>query len=733
MSLSFDETFDQRKLNYIITNDRKFKFRIYNDTYDPVLVAKKYLCKSKKGVVKTKYNYSKNSDHYGRLFAKDSVSLQNICREIRHAIAKDYYDDLDMVNAHPVILKFVCEENDISCDRLSEYIENREAILKDVIDECDIDRDNAKQIFLSLINSGTADYDNLSNPTKFLKRFKNEMDNTLNNICSIFAQIYESCKKSNPDNPKGSTINRIMCDYENQILQCILQFYKDKGIIKNNCVLCFDGIMIPKNEKIAEHIEECEDYIFENTRIPAKLKIKEMDEGFKLPIDIPEYVEYEPFDVNDSFCFLDFKNKWHEHEFKSEGDMIIMCPDLRRVFCTVDKGSGTNIKKTDCGDDIIDMVDAKQCISSMFFYIVNDKKKEKKKEKKKFTFRQFIESFANDINSYRKFVFEPNNNDPALFNLWRGYQAIEIEEVDMDLIQPMLSHIREVYCDNCDVSYNYFLDLLYYMIKYPERPLGVATFIHSQKQGSGKNIVLDFLQKYVFGNNVSYYTTGLDTILEKHNTILKNKKFVVVDELASSSDNWMGSFDKLKSMMTGNSILINPKGLNQYSIPNLLSWFLVSNHEDCIRIEQSDRRYFCLSVNEKYVGDVDYFKMLSKSSFNQQCGNAFYTFIIDRCKDRDVNIRIPPMNAFKKSIISRGFSTSLRYLYELEGVELDRPEDALVSASDLFERYTWWCSNNREKVKSSTKFFLDIKSYIVKKRTAKGYVYNLNTIDVNGI
>jgi len=49
------------------------------------------------------------------------------------------------------------------------------------------------------------------------------------------------------------------------------------------------------------------------------------------------------------------------------------------------------------------------------------------------------------------------------------------------------------------------------IIKYPEKPLGIATFIYSKNLGSGKNVILDFLQEFVFGNNISYYTTGLET------------------------------------------------------------------------------------------------------------------------------------------------------------------------------------------------------------------------------
>ena len=112
MSVQYSESFDQHKLNYIIKNSRKFDFRIHDAKYDPVNTSAKYLSKSHGGKINVSYDFAKGTNS-GRLFANDGVSLQNLCREVRHAIAKDYYDDLDIVNAHPVILKFVCETHNI--------------------------------------------------------------------------------------------------------------------------------------------------------------------------------------------------------------------------------------------------------------------------------------------------------------------------------------------------------------------------------------------------------------------------------------------------------------------------------------------------------------------------------------------------------------------------------------------------------------------------------------------
>jgi putative DNA primase/helicase len=721
-TMQFNESFNKNVLYHILQNKEKFKVRITDEDYDPFGTANKLLTKSINGAVKVNYHQA-NGRNFGRFFADNSISLQSLCREIRHSIAFEYYDDVDMVNAHPVILRHLCKIHNIEHEKLNDYIENRDKHISDLIADNKIEREDAKRAFLCLINGGAGGYAALPAPTKFIKRFKTETTDILEELCALYPKEFEYRKKSNPENPMGSTVNAIMCEWENKILQCILKFFSDNRIISDNCVLCFDGVMIPKHEKTASLLQQCEAYIFEKTAINTTLKIKPMDEGFDIPT-ATEYVEYTAFDPNDNFCWLEFDEKYRGRVFSSQSEIIERTVvDLNRVLCKVEQGAGFIVKKTDCKDNLMDILDAKASFTDMFFKYMEEEKQ------KEMSFKRYLQVFSNDINRYRSIDFAPNCKDSRLFNLWSGFIAHEVKTVDVSPIQLILSHIKEVYCNNDDVSYDYFLDLLYYIIKYPERPLEVATFIYSKSQGSGKNIILNFLQDFVFGSNITYYTTGLESILCAHNHLLKNKKIVIVDELASSSDNFVGNFDKFKSMMTGPTISINPKGVNQYNIKNVLSWFLISNHDDCIRVEATDRRYFCLSVSEKYIGNKQYFKQLA-DTFTQENGDIFYSYLLQRGDTRDVNIRIPPMNEFKKSIISKGWSSSIRFLFYAKDVERGITSSELT-ATEFYNEYKQWAFDNHEKLKSSAKFFVDISGSISKTHTKTGARYDVKTIVLN--
>ena len=87
------------------------------------------------------------------------------------------------------------------------------------------------------------------------------------------------------------------------------------------------------------------------------------------------------------------------------------------------------------------------------------------------------------------------------------------------------------------------------------------------------------------------------------------------------------------------------------------------------------------------------------------------------------------MNEFKREIIGAGFNSSIRFLSECADGYIDSPDDSTeITATELYDRYRIWCGDNHEKLKSSTKFFMDIKENITKKRLKSGMVYYLTTI-----
>ena len=87
------------------------------------------------------------------------------------------------------------------------------------------------------------------------------------------------------------------------------------------------------------------------------------------------------------------------------------------------------------------------------------------------------------------------------------------------------------------------------------------------------------------------------------------------------------------------------------------------------------------------------------------------------------------MNEFKKSIISKSWSSPIRFLFYVKDVERGITSSELTS-SEFYNEYKLWAFDNHEKLKSSAKFFVDISGSITKTHTKTGARYDLKTIEL---
>lgn len=681
------ETFDQHKLNYILTHIDEYKDQIINaqtahhvspackeylenmgftkdGEVDYFMLTKKYLNRSSNGLINISYRFANDSENKGRQFAGGGVSLQCMPVKIRQTITHDFYIDIDMVNAHPTILLHLCKKHNIECEMLEEYVNNREEKIQELVDANNADRDQVKQLFLALMNGGDSLYKKMEVKTKFLKKYRNEMTDILDEIAKVYPKIFEVRKKVRPENPLGSTMNIVVSQIENIILMFMLNYFIDKGFIDKdnvNAVFCFDGMMIPKPDLGEVDLKELEKLILKKLNIPIKLKIKPMDNILELPDHIPEYVEYKPFDRHDPFVWNSFQRKYHGKTYESVQTMIdSVIVDFRRVFALISNGSSSYIIKSDCDRNLFDFTSAKK-IGSHFRLFVG---------KRSIYLKDLITEALTHMPEFADIVFDPLQLDEKTFNLWPGLKA---ENTNIKgpkslkklkkAIKPILEHIRIVYCSRNEEHYNYFLKLLYVMFKYPQYPLGVIVFLFSRKHGSGKNILLDFLQEHVFGRNLTHESAGLSGIVGNFNSRLMNKKMVVINEMVSVAGEWRSDFETIKTMATSPTINIEKKGIDSVEMVNRLCIWMLSNSPDSIILQESDRRHFCLSVNEEFVGNDEYFKHLL-TYLNETNGALFYRYIIkwgDK-EELDCNShRKIPMTAFKQEIIEKNESSPLKF------------------------------------------------------------------------
>ena len=680
------ERFDQDKLNYIIEHEDECRTMMrsscFDDDYNPFTIIRKYLKKSKDGQIHVKYRQNASA---GRFHAIGSLSLQSMAREFRHTIAGDFYNDIDMKNAHPVILAFLCEERGIKCKQLNRYNRDRDRFLSEISE----DRELAKVVVLSIINGGKSALDEVrrgrEDDCEFLDKFNEE----LKAIHKKFSKDPEFKTHKNKRveagvefNHEASYMNTLLCDFENKILQTI---HKAIGSPKD-CVLCFDGLMIRK--ELDFDLGVLEKAVFDKLDIEIELVVKPMNEGFELE-NVKPYVPkaVNCFDFTDPYTYNDFHKK-HNGNSADDDSIEDATEEYQRVLAHVLQGQGCYIKKLENG--VFDVVSVMGSSDVKF------------KAQPSVPFSKVIGLLNNSFGEIRCVL--DGSCSESNFNVWSGFQAKRVDRSESEGFKLMKSFIMEAWADNNQENYNYIISWFAGLVTNLTGINKIALAMVSG-QGTGKGTLIEFMELVLRAANI-ISVAGIEKITGRFNTILQGKRLININEMSSTKDEFRSNFDKIKSYITDPTIMIEPKGVNAYSISNISNFIMFTNHEDAIVVEETDRRYAIFKMSSVYINNNEYFGKIRKECFNQDVADEFYTYLLDFPA---VPLNMIPDTGLRRQMINMSKSSPLKFLDAINE-EPDLKEaifdgETRVKASVLYTCYKNWCSDNGERnVMTSTKF-----------------------------
>lgn len=253
------------------------------------------------------YLYSKNSQTHGRQYARAGRSLQSLSRVIRHTLCRETYRDFDIKNCHPTIALHVFKSKGYDCKNLQYYIDNRDKCLTEVMTMNNITKEDAKDVFISILNGGQKAYKGLTNKPTFIYSLYDEQNTNIDNLLKEdeIQPIITHVKKIESGKPKNkrkndfeiraSVCNRVWVDKENEILVSCVKFLESEDIDIKNIVLMFDGFMLPINEANkfgSGWLRNLSEWIFINNHIWVDFSEKIMDEGYTG--ELKQITKYEP-------------------------------------------------------------------------------------------------------------------------------------------------------------------------------------------------------------------------------------------------------------------------------------------------------------------------------------------------------------------------------------------------------------------------------------------------------
>jgi hypothetical protein len=212
---------------------------------------------------------------------------------------------------------------------------------------------------------------------------------------------------------------------------------------------------------------------------------------------------------------------------------------------------------------------------------------------------------------FSQVVFNPFPNDhvfgsqPEELNRWNGLRY-SYKECKRCLLEDrfkqrsdfILEHKKDILCSNNEESYNYLLPWMACKLINPWNKIHTLVSFYG-KEGCGKGI---FLSKYchLFGRH-GWVCHDMQDIIGRFNEILEDKILVWIDEGISPQSK--KEISRLKTMITETEMRNEGKYKPQKNVDNFISFMSASNLMSTLPVGPTNRRFFCLDVNNKYSMD----------------------------------------------------------------------------------------------------------------------------------
>lgn len=218
------------------------------------------------------------------------------------------------------------------------------------------------------------------------------------------------------------------------------------------------------------------------------------------------------------------------------------------------------------------------------------------------------------INRVYGLTFDPSTmdmlvstNEGLMVNQWRGFSVVPSEQkVSEPEIRMFRDYVIRVLANNNEEHAHWLFAWMADMLRFPHKKPGTALVLVGV-EGAGKTFLGEHILGKIVGPTHYSQTNSVTTLTHNFNTIIDNKIFIQCDEAVHSYQRDIAS--RLKSIITDESVIIEPKGINSYKKPNHMRFLFTSNEEAAaIFISPSpyERRFTVLRVSPEFARNEQY-------------------------------------------------------------------------------------------------------------------------------
>jgi hypothetical protein len=700
-------------------------------------------------VVEVKYDYPKGNKEKGdgRVYAEKGLSLQMFPCDVRNALAKDYYWDCDMKNAHPTILLKICKDKRWTTPCLERYVKERAKVLEEVGLHYNKSPADAKQTIAALMYLGGMPFK--TSPDEevydFLTDLREEFKQIACNLKGAFEETYKfvSKRKSSEYDKLKSLVSFVLTNEEHKILMCINDYFENNG--RNVDVLVYDGCLVRKlkgeEEMDSKILRACEKHIKKTQKYDIGLAVKPMestlvlsDKGSEAAKDRKERKEKEGTEYDEG-CYDKMKARFEAKCFKVKNP-ICYCEETSKGLVLK---SGEKFRET---------------YRDLYF---KDRKMEKDEhgcpkydgdgDEMYVQFdAKFIEKWFDDP---KKRIYEsmdcfprPMECPEGMYNTWNGFAVERSYAPSSGKVQPFLDHLS-IMVNHEETAVGYYLKWLASILQQPAFLHGTAP-VHIGEQGGGKGVWYDLLMNALLGDD-KYYSTCNPTkdLFDRFSNGRFGKFMINIDE-TKSKESYANS-DSMKRAITEPTFNYEVKGLDPMRVSNYNHFAFTTNNPNPIKIEDTDRRYYVVNTSSEKIADKAYFDGFVAYVVNECNLKAIYDYLmnldiagVNWITDRPINETYKDIKALSVDCVYQMLINITRLIANCKGYE--------IAGGKFYEEvFTRWCENNRHGKKegdefrppfSSKMFFMKLKNLMttdkecgIQKKVCEGrMVYTLDRV-----
>ena len=573
----------------------------------------KLLNSMKHNKLKVSYCHSKSGkkDKFGRVYAKNSISLGSCGREIRGTLTKGTYIDIDIENCHPVLIHYFLNKFSFPCKTYSKYINDRDSYINIIKKNYNCSREEAKKFFIIAGYGGSYNkwYNTLGEDSVITGVSQEPLWNSFQNEAKLLADkfIDKNQKKYNEwldaskkdYNQNFGFLSIMLQNYECEILNAMYIFFMDEGlIVNNNCVLCHDGIMLNVRYIKKGVLKRLEKHILDSYGYDLNIIDKPLEHLLDKMKDEELVAEGSPMDMDYLIGLKTYKQK--KEYFERYVAKIIKTGEFIELDITVGNGGFKTYTHTTKKESTL-IHSYKHLLAHTLF---NEDEVDFKKQAPKPFINKWL--FDSDMRTYMDQDWVPYNgvykqSNKRIFNLFTGYSTViasPLPDNHEKIIKPFMDVLLEL-CEGTPANLDFLLHFLAHIIQKPAEKLR-QSIIFQSKQGAGKDTMILAMGK-ILGTHMVNSESNTENLCGKHATGLVKKLLVAFNESeARKSFEFEGI---IKSLITEEKLTVNPKNLQPYDIDNRARLFVFSNKSNPIKFDGAsiDRRFSAFKSTSKFT------------------------------------------------------------------------------------------------------------------------------------